>query len=92
MQSEADAEFARNATLPPLQSVMELTSAWRAPERNADPDAVPSASPGAAPATKPDFYLTARPWLAHNSESVDCDIRYQCAVCALPVIRSSVRV
>lgn len=48
LQTEADAEYARNATLPPLQSVIELTSAWRAPERNADPDAVPAASPGAA--------------------------------------------
>ena len=48
VQTEADAEYARNATLPPLQSVMELTSAWRAPERNADPDAIPAASPGAS--------------------------------------------
>ena len=51
-QSEADAEYARNATLPPLQSVMELTSAWRAPARGADPDAVPSASPGMPTAQK----------------------------------------
>ncbi len=49
-QSEADAEYARSATLPPLQSVMELTSAWRAPARGTDPDAVPSASPGRASA------------------------------------------
>lgn len=34
MQSELDAQRARAAVLPPLQSVIELTTAFRPPERS----------------------------------------------------------
>jgi hypothetical protein len=36
LQSDVDAARARKAVLPPLQSVVELTTAFRPPERNVE--------------------------------------------------------
>jgi hypothetical protein len=48
LQSELDAERARAAVLPPLQSVLELTTAFRPPERSGG---VAVAAPEATTAT-----------------------------------------
>lgn len=51
MQSAIDAEKARNAVLPPLQSVLELTTAFRPPERTGGVGAPAPAAVAAATAT-----------------------------------------
>jgi hypothetical protein len=48
VQSELDAQRARSAVLPPLQSVLELTTAFRPPERSGG---VAVAAPAATTAT-----------------------------------------
>lgn len=45
-QSAQDAEFARNATLPPLESVLELTDAVRPPLRGEEPQIASTSSAG----------------------------------------------
>ena len=45
-QSAQDAEYARNATLPPLESVLELTDAVRPPLRGEEPQMASTSSAG----------------------------------------------
>ncbi len=45
-QSEQDAEYARNATLPPLESVLELTDAVRPPLRGEEPQMASTSGAG----------------------------------------------
>lgn len=45
-QSTQDAEYARNATLPPLESVLELTDAVRPPLRGEEPQMASTSSAG----------------------------------------------
>lgn len=45
-QSAQDAEYARNATLPPLESVLELTDAVRPPLRGEEPQIASTSSAG----------------------------------------------
>ncbi|DBA86837.1 hypothetical protein WJX79_009019 [Trebouxia sp. C0005] len=47
-QSEQDAEYARNATLPPLESVLELTDAVRPPLRGEEPQMASTSGAGRA--------------------------------------------
>lgn len=47
-QSAQDAEYARNATLPPLESVLELTDAVRPPLRGEEPQIASTSSAGRA--------------------------------------------
>ena len=45
-QSEQDTEYARNATLPPLESVLELTDAVRPPLRGEEPQMASTSGAG----------------------------------------------
>ena len=45
-QSAQDAEYARNASLPPLESVLELTDAVRPPLRGEEPQMASTSSAG----------------------------------------------
>lgn len=45
-QSAQDAEYARNATLPPLESVLDLTDAVRPPLRGEEPQMASTSAAG----------------------------------------------
>lgn len=53
MQEARDLEAAKNAVLPPLQSVVELTSAAAPPQRGAEPAAASASRTGKFPDENP---------------------------------------
>lgn len=87
-QSAQDAEYARNATLPPLESVLELTDAVRPPLRGEAPQMASTSSAGMCVPLKLDQQFSCTSFILHCA----CLCVWVCGalcvhVCVLLVLR-----